>query len=147
HVDARLAAAERPRPGRHFGAREADVPAVRLLRDRNSLDVALNRAGPAHRDAPDLRQDQEAVVQGGAVAILLVGEAVVAVAALETGVAGRPARLHPTEEGLERAVQAREHVLQHLRVEVAVFGPHRLDGGQLGALAGGGDGHATFLPG
>ena len=48
---------------RHIGAREADIPAVRFPADRDGLGRALQRAGPAHGNAPDLGEDQEAIVQ------------------------------------------------------------------------------------
>ncbi len=48
---------------RHIRTGEADVPAVRFPTDRDRLGRSLNRAGPAHGDAPNLGQDQEAVVQ------------------------------------------------------------------------------------
>ena len=52
--------------------------------------VSLRVAGPAHRHTPDLRQNQEAVIQSCAamLAHLRIGEAVVAVAAMITGIAG-----------------------------------------------------------
>jgi hypothetical protein len=46
---------------------------------------------------------------------------VVAVLALEAGVAGRLARPHAAEEGLERAVHAQHYVLQDLAVYLAIL--------------------------
>src|SRR5262249_49018161 len=71
----------------------------------------------------------------------------VAVGALEARIARRLPRLHPAEERVKGAIQAGEHILQDLRVDVTVLRAHVLDGRQLSALAGGGDAHPTLLPG
>jgi len=55
--------------------------------------------------------------------------------------------LDAAKEGLKGAVKAGEHVLQYLRMDIPIFGPDRFDGGELGALPGKGDAHATFAPG
>src|SRR5262249_44609220 len=88
----------------------------------------------AHSKAANLRQDYVSVVQRGAVAILLVGEGVVAPAALEAWKADRLARLHPAEERLIGVVQAGEHILQDMAVESGVVGTLRPDILQLGCL-------------
>src|SRR5262249_49324217 len=95
----------------------------------------------------DLREHQKTVVYSGTVAILLIGETIVAVGPLKVRIARCLTRLYAVEERLERSVQSGEHILQHLGVDVAVFGPHLLDGGQLGALASGADAHPALLPG
>src|SRR5262249_53536309 len=51
------------------------------------------------------------------------------------------------EEGVERPIPPREHVLQHLGVHVTILGPHIFERWLLGALPGGGDTHTAFLPG
>ena len=51
----------------------------------------------------------------------------VAVPALQARVAGVLTCLQAAEAGGKRLVQAVQHILQDLRVEVAVVGPHRLD--------------------
>jgi hypothetical protein len=66
---------------------------------------------------------------------------------VEARIAWRLARLRPAEEGLEGPIQSRQHVLQHLGVDIMVFGAHVLDGRQLGTLAGSGDAHPALLPG
>src|SRR5258708_3783072 len=86
-------------------------------------------------------------MERGTMAELLVGEAVVAARPLEARIAWRLTRLHATEEGLEGSIEPRQYVLQHLGVDVVVFGPHLFDRRQLGALACGGDAHAAFVPG
>src|SRR5258708_5446853 len=83
HVDARLTPSGQQGLGRHIGAGDHDVPAVGFLAHRDRLDAALHWPGPAHGEAPDLAQDERAVLQPGAVARLLVGEGVVAVRPLE----------------------------------------------------------------
>ena len=131
----------------HLGTGEGDVPAIRLSADGDGLGRALQWARPTHRNAPDLRQDQEAVVQPRAAVLthLGIGEAVVAVAALEARIPRRFTRRHPPEERLERLVQPMQHVLQDLGVEVPVLGTHLLDARQLCRLQGKGDRDATFL--
>ncbi len=89
HIDAGLVAgagaAARPAP-RHRRSRRTSHPP---RGDRDGLERALDGPGPAHRDAPDLRQDQIAVIQPGAVAVLLVGEGVASGCAPGSG--GSPA--------------------------------------------------------
>jgi hypothetical protein len=133
-VDACFPAGRRQRLYRHLGAGEAGVPAIRLAADRDGLGRPLQGAGPAHTDTPDLGEDQDAVLQLCAIAELLVGEAVVAVFALESRVARLLARPHPAEEGGKRFVQAGEHILQHLAVDGGVCRKCLLDGGQCGLL-------------
>jgi hypothetical protein len=99
------------------------------------------------RRPPDLGKDQEAIIQHGPIAELLVGKAAVAVRAEETWIARRLARLDAPEECLKGAVQTGQHVLQYLRVDVSVLGTHVLDRWQLGALAGDGDADTALLPG
>src|SRR5262245_60704996 len=54
---------------------------------------------------------------------LRIGEAVIAIFALQTWGAGSLTGLQAAEEGGERLVQAMQHVLQDLRVDLAVLGP------------------------
>jgi hypothetical protein len=100
-----------------------------------------------HADAPDRGEDQDAVLQRGAVAILLEGEGVIAVAPLEAREPRLRAPLDATEERLLGLLQPRQHVLQHMRVDGGVLrecGPHRL---QLGFLLEARDGGMALLPG
>jgi hypothetical protein len=78
---------------------------------------------------------------------LLVGEAVIAVRAVEARIARRLASFDATEECLECSIQARKHILQHLRMHVAVFRAYLLDVRQLGTLTGSRDAHPALLPG
>jgi hypothetical protein len=97
-------------------------------------------------NAPDFGQDEKAIVEGGTIAELLVSETIIPIAALEAGIARCLSLADATVEGVNGAIQARQYVLQDLRMEVAIFGPRLLDGGQLGTLAGDGDADAALLP-
>src|SRR5262249_20595829 len=85
HVDA----VSRPLSGR--GAvgtrhtRERDRAPIRCFAERDGLAGALEGPTPPHGNAPDLAQDEGAVVETGAVALRLVGERVGAVLAVEAG--------------------------------------------------------------
>src|SRR6478736_5473603 len=61
-------------------AGDACVPAVRLFGDRGRLRPAFQGTRPAHGDAPDLGEDQEAVVYARAAVVshLWKGERIVA---------------------------------------------------------------------
>jgi hypothetical protein len=82
------------------GAGDRHIPAVGLARDRDGLGDALKRAAPVHIDAPATREHQEASVESGPVAILLEGERVEAVSALETRETSFFTALHTAEERL-----------------------------------------------
>src|SRR5262249_17028719 len=87
----------------------------------DGLRRALQGTRPAHRNVPALGQDQIPVIQARAVALLLVGEGVVTVPALETGKASFLPGGEAPEEGLIRLVQASQHILQDVAVDVRVF--------------------------
>jgi hypothetical protein len=74
-----------------------------------------------HTDTANLRQDQEAVIQPGAVAVLLEGERAEAIASLEAGEPRLVSPLDAPEERLIGLVQPREHVLQDVRVDGRVL--------------------------
>ena len=116
----------------------AGVPAVRLLGDGHRLGRAIEGARPTHGHAPDLRQDQVAIVETDAamLADLRIGEAVVATPPSEAGIARCLAGSHATEERLEGAIQSREHILQDLRVDLRVLGESAFQVGQFGLLLG-----------
>jgi hypothetical protein len=67
----------------HVGAGDGDRPPVRLFGEGDGLGCALEGSAPAHTDAVDLGEDEDAIVQRGSVAILLEGEGVEVVASLE----------------------------------------------------------------
>jgi hypothetical protein len=64
-----------------------------------------------------------------------VGEAIVPLLALEAGVSWFLAILHAAEERLLRLVQPVQHILQDVRVDVAVLWSHFLDVGATGPIA------------
>src|SRR5262249_43826543 len=118
----------------HIRAGEGRVPAVGLVRDRDRLGRAFDGSAPMDTDTPDLGQNEKAVVQPRAVAILLVGEGVVAVPALESWEARFLAPLDATDEGLMRLVQPREYVLQDVGVDGRVLQHRGADVFQFGFL-------------
>ncbi len=75
---------------RNVVAGETDIPAIRFPRDRDRLRGALHRPTPWYCNAPDLGEDQKANIQSGATVVpdLWGGEAVVAISAMEAGIAG-----------------------------------------------------------
>src|SRR5260221_5949480 len=87
--------------------------------------------GPVDADAPNLRQGEEAIIQPGAIAVFLEGEAVQAVAALEAREARLLTALYPAEERLIGLVEPRQHVLEEVRLEGGVLWHLRADGLQL----------------
>jgi hypothetical protein len=106
----------------YISAREADIPAIRFPADRHRLRLAFNRSGPANDNPPDLGEDQDAVLQRGAVATLLIGEAVVVIRARKARLARRLTTRDAPEERLEGTVELGERVLQDLGMDVAVLG-------------------------
>ncbi len=48
-----------------------DIPTIRLIGDGDSLGGAFNGAAPTHTDAPNLGEDEKALVECGAIAVLL----------------------------------------------------------------------------
>src|SRR5262249_36561909 len=126
-INARLSSGGWQGLGRYLRTGAADVPAVGLTREGDGLGRAPKGTGPAHHNAANLGQDQVPLLQLGAVAVLLIGERVVAMASLE---AWEPRFLtsdNPTEEGLIRLVQAGQHSLQHVAMKGGVFGERGAD--------------------
>jgi hypothetical protein len=66
---------------------------------------------------------------------------------LKAGIARLLTVLDTAKKGLKSEVQASEHILQDLRVDVVVLWPYLLDCGQLGALMSAGDTLVAFVPG
>src|SRR5262249_28546162 len=87
---------------------EADIPAVRLFADRDGLRRPFQGATPTHGYPPDLGEKEEAIVQCRAVAILLVGERVVA-------------RPHPAKERLIGLLQPCHHILRGMAMDGGVL--------------------------
>src|SRR5690348_917250 len=120
-INARLLAGRRQGLGGHLHTGETDIPAVRFFGEGDGLDRAFHRPGPAYGDAPDLGQDQIAVIQPGAVVVLLAGAGVVAASALIARETGLLSRRYPLEECLIGSVQAGQHVLEDVRVDGRVL--------------------------
>ena len=111
-----------------IGARDGDVPAIRFMADRDGLGCARQRARPAHGAAPDLGQDEHAVIQPGTVAVLLEGEGMGAIAPRATRKARLVSALDATEKRLLRPVDPRQHVLQDMAVHGGILRQLRPDG-------------------
>ena len=79
HINTRLSACARQGQNGHPGAGEADIRTVCLAAEGDGLRGVSKRVRPAHRDVVDFGEHQDAVVQAGAIANLLVGERVVAI--------------------------------------------------------------------
>src|SRR5262249_44142478 len=56
HINARLVSGERQWLDWHLGTRATHIPAIRLPRDGDGLDAALDRPGPAHGDTANLAE-------------------------------------------------------------------------------------------
>src|SRR5262249_37306472 len=82
-----------------------------------SIGHALQRAAPAHRNAPTRGEGQRAVLQPCAVADLLVGEGMPAVAAVLAWKARLLALLHAAKERLIGLVEARQPLWQEVGVD------------------------------
>src|SRR5260221_12241584 len=145
-INARLLPSEGQRLRGDVGTGEGDVPAIRLLGDRDRLGRPFKGAGPPSRNASDLAQDEIAVIQADAVAILDKCERMVAVLALKTREAGPLAMCHPTEEGLIRLVQSGQHVLEHVAVDASILRHVRPDVLQFSGLLIARNGHAALFP-
>jgi hypothetical protein len=150
HIYARLFAGERQWLGGYLRTGNAGVPPIRFPADGDGLGGAVEwqRTVQPDGNTPNLGEAEDTTIQHRAamLAHLRIGEAVVAVPALEAGITGRLAHLDAAEERLKGLVQAVQHILQDLRVEVAVFGPHLLDARQLRRLHGEAHGDVAFLP-
>ena len=73
-----------------------------------------------YQDTAKLGETEHAAVQHRAVAILRIGEGMVAVGPLETWVAGCFTFFHSAEERLIRRVHPAQHVLQDLRMHLPI---------------------------
>ena len=93
----------------------------------NRLGRALDRTRPLHAAAPDLGEDEEAIVQSRAVALLLEGEGVVARAPLKTRETRLLAAVDAPEERLVGLVQPGQHILQDMRVDGLILGERSTD--------------------
>jgi hypothetical protein len=87
HVNAGLASRRGQRLGGHLRTRDAGVPAIRFPPDGHRLRRPLQRTMQPDEDTANLRQAEHAAVKHRAVAILRIGEAVVAGASLKARIA------------------------------------------------------------
>src|SRR5262249_14756247 len=134
HVYARLASGTGQWLYGHLGAGERHIPAVRHARDRDQLGRALKQTMEPDGNTPDLGETEYATIQHGAVAILWIGEGVIAVLALEPGIARRLASRYSPEERLIGLFHSTQHVLQDLGVHLTVVGAIRFEIRQLVGL-------------
>src|SRR5215831_2496457 len=88
-VNASLLSSRRQGLFGRISAREADIPSVGFSADRNRLRRTFQRARPAYGNAPNPREDQEAVVQPDAIFELRISEALVAIVGMDARIAGR----------------------------------------------------------
>ena len=88
---------------------DARVPAIGLPADRDRLGRAFQWARPADSNAPDLRQNEKAVIKASAAMLtqLWIGDTVVAVTSVEAGIARRLPLADALKECLKRAIYAR----------------------------------------
>jgi hypothetical protein len=103
-VDSRFLTSGRQGVQWRISAGEADVPADRFPAERHGLDRSLQWAGPLRRDAPNLGENQEAVVQRRPIAELLGGERVVAMCSLKARIVWGLTCLDAAKERLKSAI-------------------------------------------
>jgi hypothetical protein len=77
----------------HIGAGDADIPAVRIFGNGDSLGRPRERATPPHGNSANLGENEKPIVQPRAILELRVGEAIVAVAPMDAGIPWRATRL------------------------------------------------------
>jgi len=111
---------------------EAREPLARFARDRQRLDPALHGPMALDLNSSDLGELQVSAVH--AEAELRIGERIESVRRAEAREPGPVASTHPRKEAAEGAIDAVQHVLQHLRVDVPHVRPLGLDRRQLRRL-------------
>ena len=95
---------------------------ARLILDGTGFNRAFDLPMEPDLDRADFRKAEPAIV-GQGIATLGIGEGIVAVASLEAGIARLLAILHAAEEVFKRPIQAQEHILKHLAVNILVLWP------------------------
>src|SRR5579883_1996501 len=100
HVYTRLTARHWQGLRWHGFTRNTDIPPVSLTANRDRLGRPLDGTRPSDRNAPDLAEDEESVIQACAIAELLVGERMVADSPLEAWESRLLPCLYPAEERL-----------------------------------------------
>jgi hypothetical protein len=134
-IDARLLAREQQGLGGHSGTRDRHVPPSGCFGDRDRLGRARAGTGPVDAAAPDLREDQGAVLPPRAVAILREAERVVAVPALAAREPSLLAARHPPEERRIGLGEPGEHVLEDVAVHGGIGGERGANGLQFRFLS------------
>jgi hypothetical protein len=126
--------------GSDLGAADRDEPLARGgALDDGGLGGALHAPVLDHLDMAEFGEDQLAVAREGETALLAVlrkGEAMIAKPGFVAWEANLLALLAPAREGLEGQVDALEHVLQGLGVDLCEFRAHRFARGEFRALVG-----------
>jgi hypothetical protein len=97
-----------------FNTERHKPPAGTAAPNRDRLDRAVSGTVQNNLDRSDFTQDQMAPFQPSAISVLRIGQAIVAPGTLEARVSGLLARLDAAKERLERQINARTGVLQHL---------------------------------
>src|SRR5262249_60589363 len=105
------------------------------------------RTRRAARDAPARGENQASMVEGGAVAPLLGGEAGIARRAVAAGRARCLSLADPAEERLDGFLEPGQHLLEHVRMETRVRAHRGAEGLHLGLLAGARAGDAASIVG
>src|SRR6266571_5119869 len=124
---------------------EDRIPLVAFSLDGTRLDLALDLTMQFDLDVSNLRKMQ--ALANDLVATLRVREAIIAVTALEPGVAGVLSVLDTTGEGIKRFIEPSEDILLHLRVDVLILFSQLFESWELVSLHTVGDGHSTQLIG
>jgi hypothetical protein len=109
--------------------------------DGYGLDRALDGATPPDLECANAGQHQPSV--GQLPAGLAVREAVVAVSRAKARITRLLSGVHTAEERGKGPLDPLDHVLQDLRADLAVLGPHLLNAGQLALLRVVADGNAS----
>jgi hypothetical protein len=130
--------------GRHMGTGEGPLPAIRLLAKGDGLGGALKPTMATNGNASNLRQAEHPAIQDRAVAILGIGEGVLAVSTLEARIARRLPSGDSAEARLIRLVHPAQNVLQDLGMHRALFRETGFEVRQLRGLLG--VGGADALP-
>src|SRR5579871_2229137 len=148
-IKVRLFALQRQGLDGPSGTGDTGLPAIWFLNDADGFGCAFQRTGPAHCDASDFRENQEFVVHLSAPmrAYLGKGETVIAVAALEPGIAGLITVGNAPKEGFEGPFHPQNHILQDLGIDRCTIFPIGTYLWELGFLLVVVDRYPAFLPG
>ncbi len=124
---------------------EHRIPLLTFSLDGTRFDLALDLSMWFDLDVSNLGEPEPPAADF--IAPLRVGEAIIAVATFEPGVARGLAILHPTKKSVKGFVETLEDILLHLAMYILVLFSQMFDGRQLISLHAIGDRHATQLIG